>query len=80
MKKNKLSLIDVKQGNEVVISGFDGGHGLEMNMENLGIRIGVSVKVVSRHFMRGPIVVLVGSSRVAIGFGMARKIIVESGN
>lgn len=79
MKKTKTTLVDLKPGDEAVISGVDGGHGIITNMENLGIRLGVGVKVVSRHFMKGPVVVLAGSSRVAIGFGMAKKIVVEPG-
>ena len=79
MKKTKTTLVDLKPGDEAVISGVDGGHGIITNMENLGIRQGVGVKVVSRHFMKGPIVVMAGSSRVAIGFGMAKKILVEPG-
>ncbi len=80
MKKDTITLVDLKNGDKAVVSGFDGGYGLVKNMENLGIRQGVGVKVVSRHFMRGPVVVLVGSSRVAIGFGMAKKIVVELGH
>ncbi|HMA77380.1 MAG TPA: FeoA family protein [Candidatus Krumholzibacteriaceae bacterium] len=77
MKKNTKTLVNLKPGDRAMVTGVDGGLGLVKNLENLGIRPGVGVKVVSRHFMRGPVVVLVGNSRVAIGFGMAKKIVTE---
>ncbi len=69
-----FSITDMRPGQEGVVTGARGGPGVLKNLENLGIRPGVKVKVVSRHFMKGPVVIMVGNSRVAVGFGMARKI------
>ncbi|MDZ7860749.1 MAG: FeoA family protein [Candidatus Krumholzibacteriota bacterium] len=77
MKKDTKTLVNLKPGDKAIVAGVDGGFRLIKNLENLGIRPGVGVTVVSRHFMRGPVVVLVGNSRVAIGFGMAKKILIE---
>jgi ferrous iron transport protein A len=54
-----------------------GGRGMIGRLEVLGIRIGRELKKVSSQFMRGPVVLEVGNTQVAVGFGMAGKILVE---
>lgn len=43
----------------------------------LGIRPGQRITKVSSTLMQGPVTIRVGNAQVAIGFGMASKIIVE---
>ena len=43
----------------------------------LGIRPGQRITKVSSTPMRGPVTIKIGNAQVAIGFGMANKIIVE---
>jgi len=45
----------------------------------LGIRPGKRITKVGSMFMRGPVTVQLDSTQVAIGFGMANKVIVELG-
>lgn len=54
-----------------------GGHGLAGRLNALGIRPGKRITKVSGMFMRGPMTVQVDRAQVAIGFGMAGKIVVE---
>jgi len=56
-----------------------GGHGYGFvdRLHSLGIRPGRRVTKVSGMFMRGPVTLQVGQAQVAIGFGMAGKILVE---
>jgi ferrous iron transport protein A len=54
-----------------------GGHGLVNRLSALGIRPGKRITKISSMFMRGPVTIQVDRSQVAIGFGMAAKIIVE---
>jgi ferrous iron transport protein A len=54
-----------------------GGRGMIGRLEVLGIRIGRELKKVSSQFMRGPVVLEVGNTQVAVGFGMADRILVE---
>ena len=54
-----------------------GGHGLASRLHSLGIRPGKRITKVSAMFMRGPVTLQVGRAQVAIGFGMAGKIMVE---
>ncbi len=43
----------------------------------LGIRPGKRLTKVSAMFMRGPVTVRVGGTEIALGFGMASRIVVE---
>jgi len=53
-------------------AGFSG-----RRLEALGIRPGMKVTKVSSMLFRGPVTLRVGNAQVAIGFGMANRIIVE---
>ena len=54
-----------------------GGHGLVNRLNALGIRPGKRITKVSAMFMRGPVTLQVDRAQIAIGFGMAGKIVVE---
>ncbi len=46
-------------------------------LENMGIKIGSEIKKVSQQLMNGPVVISYGNTRVAVGRGMAQRIMVE---
>lgn len=48
-----------------------------MRLEAMGIRPGKRITKVSSMFGHGPVTISVDSMQIAIGFGMADKIIVE---
>lgn len=56
--------------------GGGGGKGIISRLAGMGIGIGQIVEVVKNEG-RGPVIVKVGESKVAIGRGMASKIVVE---
>jgi ferrous iron transport protein A len=70
-------LTQLEEGETGVVVGIHGGYGLLHRLESLGIRVGKKVTKVSSQLMRGPVTVRIDNSEVAMGFGMARKIIVE---
>ncbi len=72
-----INLTQMKSGELGTVVAINGGFGFSRRVEALGIRVGVNIKKISSQFMRGPITVQVGNTQVALGFGMARKIIVE---
>ena len=74
---NKTDLTRLEEGESGVVVEIQGGHGLVRRLESLGIRTGKKVTKVSSQFMRGPITVRIDNFQVAIGFGMARKVIVR---
>ena len=53
-----------------------GGQGIAGRLNALDIRPGRELIKVSSMLMHGPVTVQVGSAQVAIGFGMASKIMV----
>lgn len=61
-------------GGKVRIQLLRGGKGLEMRLTSLGLNVG-SELVVSQH-QGGRMVVLRGETRLALGAGMAHKIMV----
>lgn len=73
---NKIDLTRIKSGEKGKVLEINGGKGLVMKLAALGIRPEVEITKVSAQFMHGPVIVKVGNTRVAIGYGMARKILV----
>ena len=71
------TLVRMNTGQTGKVAAIRGGRGLVIRLESLGIRPGVKIEKVSGQFMRGPIIVKVGTTQVAIGFGMAHRVIVE---
>jgi len=72
-----LDLTQLKEGESGVVEEIQGGFGLTRRLESLGLRAGKKVTKVSSQLMRGPITIRIGNSQIAIGFGMARKIILR---
>jgi len=75
IKQVNLSQMYSGQSGKVVEIG--GGVGLVSRLSAMGIRPGRKITKLSSMLMRGPVTVQQGSTRLAIGFGMARKILVE---
>lgn len=73
----KVSLGEMEAGRTGMVVGIDGGRGMTLRLSTLGIRPGARIKKVSCQAMRGPVVVEVGRSQVAIGFGMAKRVLIE---
>ena len=72
-----LDLTQLKTGQRGTIIEIQGGLGLTKRLESMGIRAGKKISKVGAQFWRGPQIVKVYNSQVAIGFGMAKKITVE---
>lgn len=72
-----INLTQMRSGEEGTIVAIQGGYGFRRQIESLGIRVGSKIRKISSQFMRGPVTVQIGNTQVALGFGMARKIIVE---
>jgi len=72
-----ISLADMKINQSGIVIKIDGGAGLARRLEALDVRVGKKIIKLSSMIMRGPIVVKVNGCQVAIGRGMAKKIMVE---
>ncbi len=73
----QITLVRMQTGQSGIVIQIQGGHGMVNRLSALGIRPGKRIAKVSSMFMRGPVTIQVDRAQVAIGFGMARKIIVE---
>ncbi len=71
-----VPLSALRTGEEGVITELVGGHNLRSRMVSLGMTPGAPV-VVLQNFGRGPLIVRVRDTRVALGRGEAEKIIVR---
>jgi len=73
----QIPLSQMKAGQSGTVVQVVGGRGLVNRLSALGIRPGQRVTMVSSMLMRGPVTIQVDRAQVAIGFGMAKRIIVE---
>ncbi len=75
-----IDLTKMKAGERGTVVMMRGGHGMRARLEGMGVRLGVEIVKVSTQIMRGPLIVRVGNTQVAIGFGMARHVLVKTEN
>jgi len=62
-------------GERVRIAELEGGRGLRQRLMSMGLNIGSEIEVI-RKGCPGPFLIAVGDTRLAIGAGMAHKIMV----
>jgi ferrous iron transport protein A len=71
------ALNDLPDGCIGTITTINGGYGLIQKLDVLGIRVGIEITKVSRQWLKGPVIIRSGSTEIAIGYGMARRIKIE---
>ena len=74
--KKLITLANMRAGQRGKVTQIEGGRGLVGRLTVLGLRPGKTITKVSSMLMRGPVTIRLGNSRLALGFGMANKIIV----
>ena len=78
MPEDKLiTLVQMRSGQSGRVTNIAGGHGLVNRLNSLGVRPGKRITKVSSMLMRGPVTIQLDSVQVAVGFGMAKRIMVE---
>jgi ferrous iron transport protein A len=75
-KHNSMSLGAVRGGESAQIVGMQGGHHFLSRLASLGFTPGARVKMV-QNYGRGPLIVSLRDTRVALGRGEAEHILVE---
>lgn len=70
----------MEAGQTGTVIQISGGHGLVRRLEAMGIRPGKKITKASSTFLRGPVTFKVDHTQIAIGFGIANKIVVEVDN
>jgi len=76
---NLFSLNELKVGQSASVVQIRGGHGIQRRLQSLGIRPGVIVRKVSAAFGPGPVVIAFSRGQAALGYGVARKVILGGG-
>jgi len=63
-------------GQKLSVALIEGGHAAKLRLASMGIREGAQI-CLARASSSGPIVVEVGNGRIALGRGIAHKILVQ---
>lgn len=83
MGKVTIPLTALREGETATVVSIDGGPGMrrgrgfERRLLDMGITPGTKITVVKSAPLHGPIEVIVRGSRLALGRGVAEKILVE---
>lgn len=72
----KEGLLTLKQGDEGKVMEIDAGRGATRRLYEMGFNLGALVKVIKND--AGPVIVSLAGNKVAIGRGLAEKIILET--
>ena len=75
MNGRYMPLTMVYPGQEVTLIDINGGRGIRSRLANIGLTPGIKLNVLRTG--PGPLMVAVKDTRLALGHGMAQKIIVE---
>lgn len=72
-----ITLLDIDSGKEATIVSLKGGMEFQRKIHGLNIREGKRVKKIVSQPLEGPIILEIDGRKVALGRGMAEKIIVD---
>jgi ferrous iron transport protein A len=72
-----IALTDMPSGQKGTIAVIDGGHGMIQKLDTLGLHPGIEITKISRQWIKGPVIIRSGHTEIAIGFGMAKKIMMD---
>ena len=76
-EEKRMTLTRMQNGQKGTVVEIQGGPAMINRLNALGIRPGQTVTKIGSMFMRGPVTIQSGNGQVALGHGMANKIIVE---
>ena len=71
-----MPLAMVSPGEEVRLVAIRGGQRMRKRLADLGLNVGMTVRVMQRDG-HGPLILAVKDSRLALGRGMAQRIMIE---
>lgn len=74
----KVSLVQLKAGHKAKVLDILGGRSLENKLMSMGIYKDKEISKLSHIGLKGPVVIKVSRSILALGHGIAEKIIVEA--
>ena len=72
-----VRLSELQPGVDAVVRIIEGGHGISSRLLSQGIAQGRTLRKLSSLALGGPVIIQVDRAKVALGRGMARRILVE---
>ena len=75
-QKQSMPLTMVLPGDEVVLVSIQGGRGIKSRLHGMGLTPGTKLKVLNDG-APGPFLISVRDFKIAIGYGIAKKIFVK---
>jgi len=73
-----ITLDSIGESKKAKVVSISGGWGIRQHLGCLGIHPGDIITVKKSAIMRGPILISVHGNQVALGRGVARKVVVEA--
>lgn len=75
--KNEIALIELGKGEQAEITKIRAGWTATKRLADLGLTPKTKIKVLEKTMMRGPIEIEVRGSKLALGKGLALKVLVR---
>lgn len=72
-----IDLTKMRPGESGIVEEIQCGAVASHKIQSMGLRPGKKIKKVSSHFLCGPQTIKIGHSQIALGFGMAKKILIK---
>lgn len=76
-ERKPISLTEMRAGQSGTVLHLQGGREFVSRVQALGLRPGKRITKVSSMIMHGPVTVQINGTQIAMGFGMASRIIVQ---
>ncbi len=76
-KKMNRTLVNLTNNEEGLILSVEGGSGARAKLEAMGIRPGKKIKKLSSHIFKGPVIIEIDGRDIALGRGLAKKVVLE---
>lgn len=73
-----MPLAMARPGESVTVIGVKAGLGLQRRLADMGLTPGVPIRVINSQIL-GPVLIDLRGSRIALGHGVAQKILVKEG-
>lgn len=68
-------ITEFKIGQKIELTSIEGGDVFKTKITSLGLRLGQNIEIISIQPFNGPLVIKVSSTQIAIGRGMANKLL-----
>lgn len=72
-----MNSTDMKRGQKATVKSIRRGKGIERRMFEMGIMPGMEIELLEKHPFKGPLLFLVGQSRIVLGRNIAASLEVE---